>query len=265
MDRMQHEPADSENLTDVLAQRHQFREWRGVNRLVGNLFVWRLFLTGHELEGWQPERIRVIEVPGAPLLNRSIWRGTGRDRLLSFDLYECLSRAAAHDHLLNLLTQFQSIDINRETTGDLGDVAFLTKEQTVALYARANLVMLVSNAGSEVTPMYNVAAGFDQFIARRPTPGGAVVPEISAFGPSPPGRSLTAGEPIPLGVQAADPLGRPLWYAFWTRRGEVRRERNQVVYRTESVGTDEVELYAVNENSGVATATVTLSVAEGSE
>jgi hypothetical protein len=256
---MQQQSAGSEPLTNVLKQRHQFDEWRGVNRLSENLFIWRFFLADGELEGWQPERIRTIETAETPTLTRSIWRGPEPEQLLALEVYECPSRATAHEHLIILLTQFQSTGIGREQTGELGDIAFMTPERTVALFARANLAVLARNAGPTVVPVYEAAAGLDRLLVRRPRPGGAVVPRIDAFGPRR-AREIRTGDRVPLELAATDPLQRRLWYALWSRLGEIQLDQDELTYRAGPAGTDQLSAYAINKNGDVASATASLDI-----
>lgn len=258
---MPQQSAGSKPLADVLKQRHRFDDWRGVNRLSENLFVWHFFLVGSELEGWQPERIRTIETAEPPTLTRSIWRGPEREQLLALEVYECPSRVAAHEQLIVLLTQFQSTGIDQEPAGELGDIAFLTSGRTVALYARANLAVLARNAGPDVVSVDEPAARLDRLLARRPRPGGALVPRIDIFSPRHAGEILS-GERVPLELAVTDPLQRRLWYAFWSRLGEIQLDQGELTYQAGPVGTDQLSAYAINENGDVAEATVSLDVQE---
>jgi hypothetical protein len=256
---MQEQAAGGTSLANILKQRHRFDAWRGVNRLSEQLFVWDFFLVGGELESWQPERIRTVEPAEPPTLTRSIWRGAEPEQLLALDVYQCQSRAAAHEQLIVLLTQFQSTGIDQVEAAELGDIAFLTPERTVALYARANLAVLVRNAGGNVVSVDAAAADLDRLLARRPRPGGASVPRIDAFSPRQTGE-ITAGDRIPLELAATDPLRLRVWYTIWSRLGEITLDRGELTYRAGPVGTDQVEAFAINENGDVASATVSLDI-----
>jgi hypothetical protein len=180
--------------------------------------------------------------------------------LLSVEIFEFPSRTAAHDHVIDVLAQFQSPDISRDHAGELGDVAFITPQRTTVLYARANLVVLARNAGPDVAPVFDAAAGLDRLISRRPRPRGKVMPEIRSLRIGT-GGPLPVGAPAPLNVQAADPLDRPVWFTFWSGRGEVRLQPDGVpAYQSASAGTDALTVYAVNENGGVASESVEITV-----
>jgi hypothetical protein len=256
---MQEQAAGGTSLADILKQRHRFDAWRGVNRLSEQLFVWDFVLVGGELESWQPERIRIVEPAEPPTLTRSIWRGAEPEQLLALDVYQCQSRAAAHEQLIILLTQFQSTGIDQVEAGELGDIAFLTPERTVALYARANLAVLVRNAGGNVVPVDAAAADLDRLLARRPRPGGALVPRIDTFSPRRTGE-IAAGDRIPLELAVTEPRRLRVWYMIWSRLGEIMLDRGELTYLAGSAGTDQVEAFAINEHGDVASATVSLEV-----
>jgi hypothetical protein len=192
---------------------------------------------------------------------RSMWRGTG-EVLISLQISECVSRSIAHDQVIAELADFQSTDIRRDERDEFGDIAFVLPARTVALFARANLVVLVTNAGVEVVPVTDVAIAVDRWLTRRPSPGGTVVPEIQRLALYD-GGPVTVGEPVGLDVQATDPLDRALRYEFWSRLGEVRVDDGTPVYLGHAVGTDELTVYAVNENAGVARATLPIEIGGG--
>lgn len=244
---------------ELLKTRHGFDAWRGINRLEENLLVWRLFLAGTELRGWRSERIRRSDLPGWPPSLRSNWVAEDReDALLHVAVFECADREAAHEFLVRTLAEFQSTSVSRDDERGVGDIAFTVPGHTVILFARANLTVLMRNGGAEVVPVVESAEQLDRWIATRPETGGPVVPEISRFQIG--RRDVRAGTEIPVDVEAVDPLARSVWFKFYSRTGEVRLEAERPVYRTFAPGQDELTVFALNENRGAASRTVTVRV-----
>ena len=64
---------------------------------------------------------------------------------------------------------------------------------------------------------------------------------------------------MPLIVDAVDPLGRPLWFKFFARGGEVLLEEGQLVYRP-AAGTQAITVVAVNANGGTTSQDLELTV-----
>jgi hypothetical protein len=104
-------------------------------------------LSGSELTGWTLHRAR-RDVRGTLPALRSLWhRGDPMVELLAIDVWVCLSVAAAHDQLLEVLGDVQSDAIERHRgSGAVGDVAF-TLGHTMMVFARVNVVVQVRNAG----------------------------------------------------------------------------------------------------------------------
>jgi hypothetical protein len=98
---------------------------------------------------------------------RSIWRhGENTEELLAVDLFECVSIKAAHDQLLEALANMESDAIERTEKNAPGDIAFGLGD-TMILFARANMVVLVRNAGPKIVPVSAVARELDLQLARR--------------------------------------------------------------------------------------------------
>lgn len=242
-------------LLDHLKQRHAYESWRDRNTLGENLFVWQFFLSGNELPDWQAHRIQRIDAAGWPPSIQSIWRRaeSRTEMLLRVDVYECSSRSAAHAFLVRLLGEFQSALIARQPEAIAGDVAFADPTSTSAgiLFARANLVVLIQNAGRDLVSVDGIARRFDGDLISHPeTEGGKVVPEIRRFEAS--GAEAPVEGAVRLELEAADPLERPLWYKFFSSSGEVFLAQGRLSYRAGPAGSHEVTAYAINADGGAA-------------
>lgn len=148
-----------------LQQRHKSELWHGHSES-GRLTVRDITLTGFEIRGWSPLRVQRYEAEDPPV-TRSLWsRRETNEELLSIELFVCRSVKAAHDQILVALGNMQSDAIERTIEGPLGDVAF-TLDDTLALFARANVVALVRNAGPSVVHVKGIARQLDGLIKDR--------------------------------------------------------------------------------------------------
>ena len=77
----------------------------------------------------------------------------------------CASVAEAHEYLIDALNEFESAAIVRRTDVTFGDVVFGT--DSVVLFARANLVVLVRKASPQTEAVLPIAQTIDALILAR--------------------------------------------------------------------------------------------------
>jgi hypothetical protein len=149
----------------VLEEHYNFSKWRaqGERR---KRFLISLHLGTLHIRGWTLEREKRNDKATPPALH-SLWRrGDSTNELLALDVFECDSVKATRDQLLEVLSNFESGSVERKTeTSAPGDVAFGLGE-TMVLFARANLVILIRNAGPKVVPITAAAREVDAMIVR---------------------------------------------------------------------------------------------------
>jgi hypothetical protein len=249
---------------DEFRRRHGFEDWRGSRATEEELFAWGFFFGGQELPGRRALRIDTVEAPGWPPAVQSLWgvaKGESalRDEaLVRIDVYECTSRAEAHELVVRLLAQFQSPLIERRRNG-LGDVAFAMPGDRSVLLARANVAVVVLNAGSEIQAVEPVAREIDElFAAPLGLDRNTVRPQIRRVALAE-GRP-TRGVPNALVLEAEDPLGRRVWFRLSAKDGEFSSHGGRAFYTPEAEGAHVVEVAAINENLGVATETLAFEV-----
>lgn len=258
---------------EYLKQHHEFEAWCGCNTLKENLFIWNYFLSGSEFPGWQIHSNQPMTVPGWPRFIQSTWRHHEGDieTVLRVDVYECASRVKAHEFLLQLLGQFHLPNVELQEKIAVGDVAFSSPGDAVILFARANYVLLVSNAGRELVAANEVARPFDTELYSKPkkVEGVKVVPEIGRFRAS--GTEVRVGEGVLLELEVSDMrdsktserqergipahLERPLCYKFFSRSGDVFLKEGRPFYKPGSAGAQEVKVFAINADRGTASKT----------
>src|SRR6267378_5821313 len=125
-----------------LEQRYGASKWygrgRGSRRMLKNYIF-----DGSEIFGWTLERAQRDERAKPPEIN-SLWRhNESTGALLAVKAFECTSIKAAHDQLIVALGNVESGAVERRTEKTaIGDVAFGLRD-TMVLFARANLVVLI--------------------------------------------------------------------------------------------------------------------------
>ncbi len=243
----------SESQIEHLSRHFEYESWRGRTTLGENLFVWKFTLFGDEFPGWRPYRIQSLQTPGGPRSLLSIWQPSEdkANTLFSVDTFECASRADAQELLLRTAGEFQSPLLRREPQSAVGDVLFTVPGNTSALYARANLVVLLRNAGQETIPVADFARRFDQDLTRRPESETATGhPIIRRFQAA--NEVVRTGTSVPLDVEASDPRNRPVYYKFFSGLGEVTEHDGRLRYQSQSAGSETITLFVVNANREVA-------------
>lgn len=249
-----------------LKQRFDFGAWKGARGLDMDLHVWRFALNGGELPGLQPERIEPATPPSAatmsvhvekkkkkrrtrqavqpaglapPRLSKSFWRPTRLPRaLINIDVYECASRGAAHELLLQILGGFQGTQLARRDGLGIGDVAFATPGGAALAFARGNLVHLVRNASREVVDVTEIARQLDLQLVSRPPPTAQPI-KLAAD-------ATIAQHHLSLGSGAEKVAQAPLYLKVFSAAGTLSEEDDQIVVRpTDEKGPHEVSVVAV--------------------
>jgi len=146
---------------EALKQRHRYNEWGGKSTLPSDRSVRKFTFIGDELPGSRLERVDRRDADQPPRLT-AFWRRGDTQAVVRTDVFECASLNAAHEYLIDALNEFESGGIGRRTDMNVGDVAFGT--DSVALFARANLVVLVRKATPQTEPVTPIAQAIDAII-----------------------------------------------------------------------------------------------------
>ncbi len=149
-----------------LEDRYHAKEWHG-RGLSATRAIKGFAFEGSEIRGWKLLRTERDE-RAKPPATHALWvRGDRQAEVLSIDVWECASAKAGHDQVLEALANMQSGEVERLIGGQYpGDVAFGLND-TMILFARANLVLLVRNAGPKVVLVGAIAAGIDSALMKR--------------------------------------------------------------------------------------------------
>jgi len=155
-----------EGLIELLRRRYDFASWSGKAQMTGTL-IREANLVPTGIPGWERVRSRRNDTVTPPR-GESFWRPAGGNQdetLVRVDVFQLTSVEAAREYLLEALGEFQADTFGRRTDLGPGEVAF--GFDTALLFARANLVVLVRNAGRQVIAVTPVAQAVDAAIARR--------------------------------------------------------------------------------------------------
>jgi hypothetical protein len=152
-----------------LEKQYDAREWRSHSKHEKRA-IKDFSFEQWQVPNWKLQRVRRDE--GAkPTAIRSLWSyEESTAKLLSVDVFECPSVEAAHDQLLEALGNIESTALERRTGKDgPGDVAFGLND-TMILFVRVNVVVLIRNAGPNVVRVGDVAHNLDGFLLRHLEP-----------------------------------------------------------------------------------------------
>lgn len=171
-----------EAIVEHLAQRLSFEEWAKAEEtkpIAVTADLWR----GLEAEGWRSvsERRHAV-APGVELIKVLLQRGEMLEgESVAIDLYECESAAAARLALLRALADVQSPLLAPYLSLSLGEIAFAMPGETMLAFARANVAVLVRNAGRKVQDVTGAAGEIDARLRRGGERGEVEGPEDGAM------------------------------------------------------------------------------------
>jgi hypothetical protein len=153
-----------ESEREALKERHRYSEWAGRSTAPSDRSVRNFMFTGDELPGYRLDRVDRGEPPQLVRVT-GFWRRANTSAVVRVDVFECATFNAAHEYLIDALNEFESGAFGRRTDVDFGDVAFGT--DSVALFGRGNLVVLVRKATPQTEAVTGIAQAIDAIIFRR--------------------------------------------------------------------------------------------------
>jgi hypothetical protein len=202
--------------------------------------------------GWTPGDIESFEAKPDPLrLTDVVWRSNGcsgaRLRVLT---YECSSISAARFFLLTLLGEFNLPGIKRRldfvVSGKqvkIGDVAFAGLDDLVLLFARANNVILIQNAGGTFVPVSQFALAVDTEMESGLDPKTVETIEMKQFQVS--DKQIRVGDEVRIHTRE-DPITKEkqTLFKFFAPAGEVYLKGNDLLYRCQVAGDQSLTILA---------------------
>ena len=243
---------------EQLRREFGYEQWAGRTSLQESLAVWRYFVAPSLLQGWRLHGSQRFDSGPATRTELIFTRPTREDdELLRVDVFECSSLVAAHEQLLRVVADFQSAAVT-QVTGGPGDVAFGNGDFT-QVFARANLVVMLRNAGRNLVPVTQSTRLIDAEITSRPeVVPNRVSPTLTALELE--DREPKVGSRVPIRVEAADPLGRDVWFKAFASGGDLSIEDDRLTYTARVAGSHRMTVFVLNENQGVATRSLDVRV-----
>ncbi|NUM99652.1 MAG: hypothetical protein HUU41_00935 [Bryobacteraceae bacterium] len=190
-------------------------------------------------------------------LTETLWHpsaGPGA-ALMSVWIYECSSRTAAHQLLLQSLAQFQLPGMVRTEETAVGDVAFALPSGALMLFARGNLVVLIRNAGRQVVTVMEHARRLDEQLISKPEAVNAdAAPQPRKVMFAPVEARVNTPVPVLLATTEQDLLQphtrteRLVMYKIFARGGGLSEANGQLVYIPAAKGQQEVNVFAIDED-----------------
>lgn len=239
-------------------QHHEFRSWAGRNKLDESLFVRNYFLSERGIPGWELQRVKEINAEGIPRCIQSLWTAPqeGSESLIRLDVYECESRAAAHDLLIQILTLFQSPLVARREDLQMGDVTFASPGGANSVFARANIVFVVSRAGRREFSVREFARSLDEQLISKPERSAANIrragaPKIRLAMAAVDGEASGS-----IDVETMNLAGEPMCLKFFSSSGEVQAEQGRIVYKATGAGPPAITVYAIDQEGRGASRTL---------
>lgn len=253
----QKESAGKTKLPVHMQEQFGITTWYGQKKLPENLFIWKFRFGGFEFPGWDLVRDEPVRKKERLSATSSLWQPEKKHTgpVIHVETFECASQAAAHDHVLELLADFESPEVKYIPNGKPGDAIFSGKTgETMAVFVRGNLAVRLRNAERELTSVFPVAQQLDNLLIEKPegtkkAKGGPGGPEIVHFAKKPAAKKY-AGLEAPAGIffeiTAKDPDDYPVWYKFFTPDGEVVQVGEELTYQPSKTGSHEITAVAIN-------------------
>jgi hypothetical protein len=235
----------SPNHLRALIDLYHYPSWKRVRLSKEHLFFWRSFISGKEAPGWQLQRVQSFDTIGdMPPTNESLWMLRDRkETLLRINTFECRSFVAAHSFLLSLLGECDIAYMKREAATErkaFGDVAFMDLESTSILLARGNMIVSARSAGPVAANLGEFLHQFDVGLKSPPD----VDQEIEYMDRFRfPADKFHVGQDVPLAFLGE--FDNQVQYRFFAESGEVLLKGQQLFYRPQVAGLQEVNAFGI--------------------
>jgi hypothetical protein len=151
---------------EYLQKRYRSNDWSGrVGR--AHRVIKDFGFDGSEIKPWKMQRLRRDQQTKLSVVH-SIWsHGESTNELIAIDVFECASVKSAHDRLIEALGNMESDAVVRRAEKSApGEIAFGLGD-TMMLYSRANVVVLIRNAGPSVVSVTAIARELDDVLVQR--------------------------------------------------------------------------------------------------
>jgi hypothetical protein len=234
---------DSE-LVEFSKSRYDYEHWHERYPLTNQVFIGELDLGALVFSGWVFVRPPdVVETSGWPLTERALIKRVGQfqSALVRLDIDLCVSARAARYFLLRRAAHFQTPNLVLQKDLPVGDFVMVESETGAVLFTRANLVVLVRNAGGAPVDLIDIARMIDEHINEDPGTPTPICGVLSDF--SIPFPTAKIGSRIPIlraKLSKADLLQS---YKIFFTGGDIRGNRQKLTYSPIKSGFHELRIF----------------------
>jgi len=245
---------------------YNIEKWAAETTVGKNLFIWKFFLKGKEMPGWELSESYVREDSKNVVVKEYYWGNKeNTDQSIKMDVFETSSWKDAQRLLLTLLENHMAINLTeaRDRKIELGDVAYTGLGEIVQhiLFARANMVVIVNSIGKKDISVDTIAKKLDELFYTIPGPSETgLLPPINLFSVTL--DKLYLNQKAGLKIEASDLLGSSAWFKFYSENGEVLKEDGNLFFIPSSRGENQLSVFAIGENGLLDRKTIVLRTEE---
>ena len=149
-----------------LTKRHDAKAWLKPEPRKTNVFIWHFVPAQLEPQDVQQYTTQSHDAKSQIRVTES--RYAKGDVLLHVTTYECESRAAARQQLLNILGEFQGPLLERKEVA--GEVSYRVPRDISAVFVRGNVVVAGRNGGRKLTSVASLLKKLDKILTQQRTP-----------------------------------------------------------------------------------------------
>lgn len=224
-----------------LKKAYSYEAWKDINKMNEYLFIRNFLIVNDHVLAWRKQQMRRFRLEDGKKYMKSIWvhDEEGHNTVLRLDIMECQSRNEAHQQMIGMLGNYQipmELQIHLQ---DIGDVSFAAPGKNSIIFARANLLIMVSNAGQKTCPMEETAIHLDQGIKYKP--------KTSEVEPS---MELLKFNTLTDGIQESilfevDSVKQDSVYKIFSKTGDLYLDQSSLRFQPKTAGTQKIELFTI--------------------
>jgi len=226
-------------LLRFIKEHYRYADWRRTQREGLSFFPGIGFSLPLHLEHWK-QSTTIFQSSNRPTMISTLLQNTSHpDLLMRVDIDVCESENTVSHFVLQCLGGFDSAAFERRTSDSIGNVTFDNPESSAILFARGNLVILVSNAAHGYVPLEATARELNRLIGLPSEEGEPFIMYDFAI----PDREFYVGEQIPL--THTDSISYTA-FKFFTPSGFVRQVSpdGDFAYEPLSAGLQDITIFA---------------------
>lgn len=239
---------------ELLKQHYRFNEWMRPAATDRQLFVRHYLVNQALFPQWRQERVRTLDLPGMPRYVQTLWRNQSRSNVVvRIDTYECSSNEGARELLLNTLGNTQH-GLNQQFDDFTGEISFGSAGDNAWVFVRGNLLIRMTNIDAAHVPLRHRASEIDNDLMDQSTSADtrAASPRRSPIKQFAFEKSIDAihrDEEVAVNVAMDESESGPVCCRFFYTGGEMRLDKQKLLFRATTDKPAEIDLYATTPNA----------------